>query len=112
MCVDKSSAKSKAKGAKSWPTFISNIINKFLGILTNEFLKHLPPSNVDHKSEVVPRSTPPSKSPYQLRFFKKEFKVQINNLMEWGYIRLNKSFYGLPVLFMDKKGRNCACAWL
>ncbi len=23
--------------------------------------------------------------------------------MEWGYIKLNKSPYGLPILFMDKK---------
>lgn len=34
MHVDESNAKSKAKGIKSWPTYISNIINKFLDILT------------------------------------------------------------------------------
>jgi hypothetical protein len=58
---------------------------------------------VHHKIEVVHGSATPSKSPYQLN--KKEFqkfKVQINNLIEHGYIRLNKSPYGLPVLFVDK----------
>jgi hypothetical protein len=64
MHVDESSAKSKAKGAKSWPTCISNIINNFFGVLTNELPKHQPPCNVNHKIEVVPRSTPLSKSPY------------------------------------------------
>jgi hypothetical protein len=64
MHVDESSAKSKTKGAKSWPTCISNIINKFLDILTYELRKHLPPCNVNHKIEVVLRLTPISKSPY------------------------------------------------
>jgi hypothetical protein len=57
MCVDESNVKSKAKGAKFWPTCISNTINKFLDILTDELLKHLPPfHNVNHNIEVVPRS--------------------------------------------------------
>ncbi len=33
MSVDESSAKSQAKGPKSWPICISNTINKFLDIL-------------------------------------------------------------------------------
>jgi hypothetical protein len=67
MHADESSAKSKAKGAKSWPTCISNIINKFLGILIDELPKHLPPfCNVSHKIEVVSRLTPLFKSPYWL----------------------------------------------
>jgi hypothetical protein len=67
MCVDESSAKSKAKGVKFWPNHVSDTINKFLDILTNELFKCLPPfCNVDHKIEVVPRLAPPSKSPYQL----------------------------------------------
>jgi len=67
MCVDESNAKSKAKWVKFWPNYISNTINKFLDILTNELLKRLLHfCNVDHKIEVVPRLAPSSKSPYQL----------------------------------------------
>jgi len=67
MCVDESSAKYKAKGAKFWPTCISNTINKFLDVLMGNLPKHLPPShNVDQKIKVVPGLRPPSKSPYQL----------------------------------------------
>jgi hypothetical protein len=59
MCVDESSAKFKAKRVKFWLTYISNIINKILDVLTNELSKHLPPSrSVDHKIEVVPRLAP------------------------------------------------------
>jgi hypothetical protein len=65
MCVDEANAKSKAKGAKFWPTCISNTIYNFLDVLTNDLPKHLLLScNVDHKIDVVPKSTPPSKSPY------------------------------------------------
>ncbi len=65
MDVDESNTKFKAKEAKSWPTCISNTINKVLDILTNNLPKHLPPSrNLDHKIEVVHRLTPPSKSLY------------------------------------------------
>jgi hypothetical protein len=48
-----------------WPTCISNTIYKFLDIVIDDLPKHLLPScNVDHKIEVVPRSVPPSISPY------------------------------------------------
>jgi hypothetical protein len=46
---------------------------------------------------------PPFKSPYRLNKKElQELKVQINNLMERGYIRLSKSPYGLLVLFGPK----------
>jgi hypothetical protein len=65
MHVDESNAKSKAKGAKSLPTCISDTINKFLDILMDDFPKHLLRSrNVDHKIKVVPRFAPPFKAPY------------------------------------------------
>jgi hypothetical protein len=65
MHLDESSAKFKAKGAKFWPSYISNTINRFLDVLTYEFPKHLPHfHNVDHKIEMVLGSAPPFKSPY------------------------------------------------
>jgi hypothetical protein len=84
MHVDEYNAKSKAKRIKSWLTYISNIFNKFLDILTNELLKHLPHShNVDHKIEVAPRPVPPFKSPYMLNKKElKKFMAQINDLMD------------------------------
>ncbi len=52
-------------------------------------------------------STPPAKAPYRLNQKElEEFKRQINNLMEIGYIPLNKSPYGAPMLFMGKKDEN------
>jgi hypothetical protein len=49
--MDEFNVKFKAKGAKSWSTCLSNTINTFLDILTNNLAKQLPPShNVDHKN--------------------------------------------------------------
>jgi len=42
MWVDDFNTKEKAKGALPWPTFISNIINKFLDVLTENFLNNSP----------------------------------------------------------------------
>jgi hypothetical protein len=107
MCVDESNVKSKAKGVKFWPFCISNTINTFLDVLMNKFLKHLLPfRNVDHNIEVVPSFTPPFKSPYKFNKRQlKNIKVQINDLMEWGYIRPSKLPYGSPILFMDKNDK-------
>ncbi len=106
MCVDESSVKSKTKGDKFWLTYISNIINKFLDILTNELPKHvLLFCNVDHKFEVVPRLVPPFKSPYMFNIKKiQKLMAQIKDLMDQRYIRLNKLPYGSPISFVDKKG--------
>ncbi len=44
---------------KSWFTYISNTINKFLDVLVDGLPKHLPFfRSVDHKIEVVLRSAP------------------------------------------------------
>jgi hypothetical protein len=47
---------------------------------------------------------PPAKAPYQMNHEDlKEFKVQLEKLLVKGYIKLNKSPYGGPILFVHKK---------
>jgi hypothetical protein len=95
----------KTKKANPYPFCISKVINKILDILTNDLPTILPPNkDVDHKIEVHPRSTPPTKTPYRLNHKELEkLKRQINDLMERGYIHMSKSPYGAPMLFMGKK---------
>jgi len=97
----------KSKGLSLGLLVFPNKINKFLNVLMDELPKHLLLScNVDHKIEVVFRLAPPFKSPYWLtKKNLQEFKVQINDLMEWGYIRRSKLLYGFPILFVDKKDK-------
>jgi len=50
------------------------------------------------------RMAPPTKAPYQMSHEKlKEFKVQLEELLIKGYIKLSKSPYGAPILFVHKK---------
>ena len=87
------------------PRHISKVLGKYKDVLTNELSQELlPKREVDHKIEVIPRSEPPSKAPYQLNQKELlELKKQLNDLLSRGYIRPSKSPYGAPVLFVDKK---------
>jgi len=46
---------------------------------------------------------PPSKAPYRLNQKELKLKKKLNNLLDRGYIWQNKSPYGAPILFVDKK---------
>ena len=54
--------------------------------------------------DVVPGTSPVSKTPYQMgRIELQELKVQIEGLLEQGFIRPSTSPWGAPVLFVRKK---------
>jgi hypothetical protein len=77
---------------KSW-TFFDNLPKPFF-----------PCRNIYHKIEVVFGLAPSSKAFYRLNQKElKELKTQINDLLNWGYIKQNKSPYGTPIVFVDKK---------
>jgi hypothetical protein len=58
----------------------------------------------DHAIEVMLGVAPPAKTPYRMSHEElKELKVQVEELLAKGYIKLNKSPYGAPVLFVHKK---------
>jgi hypothetical protein len=95
----------KTRRVNPYPFCISEVINNFLDILTDNLPTILPPNrDVDHRIEMHLRSTPPIKAPYRLNQKKlEEFERQINNLMEKGYIHPSKSPHGVLVLFVGKK---------
>ena len=65
----------------------------------------LPPKRVvEFAIDVVPGTSPVSKTPYQMgRIELQELKVQIEGLLEQGFIRPSTSPWGAPVLFVRKK---------
>ncbi len=74
----------KAEKASTCPFCILEVINKFLDILMDNLPTILLPSkDVNHKIEVHPRSTSPTRAPYRLnqKMFE-ELKKQINDFME------------------------------
>ena len=67
--------------------------------------KGLPPERgVDHKIELEPGHSPPSRPTYRLSPKEMdELNRQIQHLVEMGFIQPSKSPYGAPVLFVRKK---------
>ena len=65
----------------------------------------LPPKRVvEFAIDVVPGTSPVSKTPYQMgRTELQELKVQIEGLLEQGFIRPSTSPWGASVLFVRKK---------
>jgi hypothetical protein len=65
----------------------------------------LPPSrSVDHKIELVPGHSPPSRPTIRLSAAEMaELKKQLDELEEAGFIRPSKSPFGAPILFVKKK---------
>ncbi|KAL3678999.1 hypothetical protein R1sor_021955 [Riccia sorocarpa] len=88
------------------PVGLHDLLNAFSDVLTYHLPDELPiHRDVDHKIEVIPGSDPPSKVPYRLNQVELlELKKQLGELLERGYIRVSRSPYGAPILFVKKKG--------
>jgi hypothetical protein len=84
---------------------IRRVLEKFPDVMPEELPEDLPPRRrVDHAIEVIPRVEPPAKAPYRMSHEElKKLKVQLEELLEKGYIKPSKSPYGAPVLFVHKK---------
>ena len=70
-----------------------------------EEIPGLPPQReIDLSIELLPGSAPVSKVPYQMSIPElTELKIQLQELLEKGYIRPSVSPWGAPVLFVKKK---------
>jgi len=84
---------------------IKQMLEEFLDVMPEKLPDELPPRRqVDHAIKVMPGLAPPAKPPYQMNHEElKELKVQLEELFAKGYIKPNKSPYGVPVLFVHKK---------
>jgi hypothetical protein len=92
-------AKEKKLDAPAW------VMEQYGDVFPPELPKELPPHrNVDHKIELIPGATPPSRPVYRMSPVElDELKKQLTELLEHGFIRPSKSPYGAPVLFVKKK---------
>ena len=84
---------------------VKSLLDEYKDVFPSDLPRSLPPvREVDHKIEIIPGSSPPSKptfrmSPKELD----ELKKQLKELLDHGFIRPSKSPYGAPVLFVKKK---------
>ena len=80
------------------------IVSDFPDVFPEE-LPGLPPQReIEFAIDVVPGATPASITPYRMAPVElKELKLQLQELLEKGFIRPSVSPWGAPVLFVKKK---------
>ncbi|XP_071921808.1 uncharacterized protein [Coffea arabica] len=107
-----------SKGAQGFLAFLINapsdqvkledvpVVREFLDVFPEE-LKTLPlEREVVFKIDLVPGTAPISKTPYRMAPAElKELKIQLQDLLEKGFVKESDSPWGAPVLFVKKKGR-------
>jgi hypothetical protein len=71
----------------------------------NDDLPGMPPERViEFKIELQPGTAPIAKAPYKMSPVEmKELKIQLQGLLDKGYIRLSTSPWGCSALFVEKK---------
>nr|XP_027075952.1 uncharacterized protein LOC113699803 [Coffea arabica] len=104
------------KGAQGYLAFMINApsdqvkledvpaVREFPDVFPEE-LKTLPPEReVEFKIDLVPGAAPISKTPYRMAPAElKELKIQLQDLLEKGFVKESDSPWGAPVLFVKKK---------
>jgi hypothetical protein len=99
------SAVSNRSEAPILKTISGKLEKEFRDVFPDELPAGLPPEReVDHKIELVPGSTPPSRPTYRLSATElAELKKQLEELVRAGFIQASKSPFGAPILFVKKK---------
>ncbi|GJW96627.1 putative reverse transcriptase domain-containing protein [Tanacetum coccineum] len=91
--------KSKEKRMEDMP-----VIRDFPEVFPEELPGLPPPRQVEFQIDLVPGAAPVARAPYRLAPSEmKELSVQLQELLEKGFIRPSLSPWGAPVLFMKKK---------
>ena len=82
----------------------TRVVCDFADVFPDE-LSGLPPScEIEFAIDLIPGSEPASKAPYRMAPAElKELKVQLQGLLDMGFIRPSHSPWGAPVLFVKKK---------
>ena len=81
------------------------LISKYRDVFPDELPPGLPPQReIDHKIELIPGSSPPSRPTYRMSAVElAELKKQLEELTKSGFIQPSKSPFGAPILFVKKK---------
>ncbi|XP_027158420.1 uncharacterized protein LOC113760043 [Coffea eugenioides] len=105
-----------SKGAQGFLAFLINapsdqvrledvpVVREFPDVFPEE-LKTLPPEReVEFKIDLMPGTAPISRTPYRMAPAElKELKIQLQDLLEKGFVKESDSPWGAPVLFVKKK---------
>ena len=83
----------------------ARVLRDFACVFPDDLPAGLPPQReVDHRIELVPGSTPPSRPTFRLSATElDELRKQLTELSKSGFIQPSKSPFGAPILFVKKK---------
>ena len=83
------------------------IVCEFPEVFPEELLGLPPQRKIDFEIELVPGTHPISKAPYRMAPTElKDLKVQLEELLQKGFIRPSVSLWGAPILFVKKERWN------
>ncbi|KAA0067305.1 ty3-gypsy retrotransposon protein [Cucumis melo var. makuwa] len=87
------------------------IVREYPDVFSDELPRFPPLMEVDFAIELEPGTAPISRAPHRMASAElKELKVQLQELLDKGFIRPSGSPWGAPVLFVKKKdGSMCLC---
>jgi len=82
------------------------LVSEFKDVFFEELLGLLLQREIDFDIELIPSAQPISRAPYHMAPTElKELKIQLNELLQKGLIRLSISLWGTPILFVKEKDR-------
>jgi len=83
------------------------VVCQFPDVFPEELPRLPPQQEIDFEIELVPGAHPISKSPYRMAPTElKDLKVQLEELLQKGFIRPSVSLWGAPILFVKKERWN------
>ncbi|KAI3470676.1 hypothetical protein Pfo_027339 [Paulownia fortunei] len=81
-----------------------DVVQEFVEVFPDDLLGLPPNREIEFVIDVMPGTTSISKAPYRMALTElKELKVQLQELLDKGFIRPSYSPWGAPVLFVKKK---------
>jgi hypothetical protein len=88
-----------------------HVVREFPDVFPDDLPRIPPERAIEFKIELQPGTTPIAKAPYKMSPVEmKELKIQLQGLLDKGYICLSTSPWGCSVLFMEKKDKElCLC---
>jgi hypothetical protein len=83
-----------------------HVIREFLDVFPDDLPGMPPESAIEFKIELQPATAPIAKAPYKMSPVElKELKIQLQGLLDKGYIRPSISPWGCSALFVQKKDK-------
>lgn len=80
------------------------VISEYSDVFPDELVSLSPEREIEFRIDLAPGTTPISKIPYRMVPTElKELKLQLQDLLERGFIHESKSPWSAPVLFVKKK---------